>query len=168
MKSTLASCPYCLIHGHSLNSGFKIISMNKLFFFYFTICTSLLFAQDLSVERIWKNYEFSPKRAEGYKSMNDGEYYTVVKGGNSIYKFSLNDVNDKGSILLNGDNLIVDGVKIEFDDYEFNSDESKILLLTNVAPIYRHSYQAVYYLFDLTTQKVTPLDTEHSPQTVAE
>lgn len=168
MKSTLAPCPYCLIHGHSLNSGFKIISMNKLLFFYFTICTSLLFAQDLSVERIWKNYEFSPKRAEGYKSMNDGEYYTVVKGANSIYKFSLNDVNDKGSIVLNGDKLIVDGVKIEFDDYEFNSDESKILLLTNVAPIYRHSYQAVYYLFDLSTQKVTPLDTEHSPQTLAE
>jgi dipeptidyl-peptidase-4 len=40
--------------------------------------------------------------------------------------------------------------------------------LTNVESIYRRSFQAVYYLYDLATQKLTPLDSEHTPQTLAE
>ena len=134
----------------------------------FTLFYSLIFSQDLTVERIWKNYEFNPKRVGGFKSMNDGEHYTNVKDGNSIYKFSLNDVNDKGTVVLDGAKLLVDGKKLAFDDYEFNSDETKVLLLTNVESIYRRSYEAVYYLYDLTSQKLTPLDPEHSPQTLAE
>ena len=134
----------------------------------FTLVYSFVFSQDLTVERIWKNYEFSPKRIGGFKSMNDGEHYTNMKEGNSIYKFSLNDVNDKGAVILDGSKLLVDGKKLSFDDYEFNSDETKILLLTNVESIYRRSFQAVYYLYDLATQKLTPLDSEHTPQTLAE
>jgi dipeptidyl-peptidase-4 len=134
----------------------------------FTLFYSLVFSQDLTVERIWKNYEFNPKRVGGFKSMNDGEHYTNVKEGNSIYKFSLNDVNDKGAVVLDGAKLLVDGKKLAFDDYEFNSDETKVLLLTNVESIYRRSYEAVYYLYDLTSQKLTPLDPVHSPQTLAE
>jgi dipeptidyl-peptidase-4 len=134
----------------------------------FTLLSSFVFSQDLTVERIWKNYEFSPKRIGGFKSMNDGEYYTNVKDGNSIYKFSLKDVNDKGAVVLDGTKLMMDGKKLTFDDYEFNSDETKILLLTNVESIYRRSFQAVYYLYDLKTQKLSPLDSEHSPQTLAE
>ena len=77
-------------------------------------------------------------------------------------------MNDKGVVVLDGSKLLVDGKKLEFDDYEFNSDETKILLLTNVESIYRRSFQAVYYLFNLETQKLTPLDSEHTPQTLAE
>jgi len=142
--------------------------MKNCLLFVFTIFSSMIFAQDLSVERIWKNYEFSPKRISGFKSMNDGEHYSSVKDENSIYKYRLNDQNDQGSMILDGSKLIFDGKKITFDDYEFNSDESKILLLTNVESIYRRSYQAIYYLYDLLTQKLMPLDPNHSPQTLAE
>ena len=120
----------------------------------FTFVYSFVFSQDLTVERIWKNYEFSPKRIGGFKSMNDGEHFTNMKEGNSIYKFSLNDVNDKGAVILDGAKLLVDGKKLAFDDYEFNSDETKILLLTNVESIYRRSFQAVYYLYDLVNKGV--------------
>jgi dipeptidyl-peptidase-4 len=140
---------------------------NSLLFVFTFVCT-VVFSQDLTVERIWKNFEFSPKRISGFKSMNDGENYTSIKDGNSIFKYSLNDVNDKGTVVLDGSKLLVDGKKLTFDDYEFNSDETKILLLTNVESIYRRSYHAVYYLFDLTTQKLIPLDPAHSPQTLAE
>jgi len=142
--------------------------MKNSLLFVFTLLYSLVFSQDLTVERIWKNFEFNPKRVGGFKSMNDGEHYTNVKDGNSIYKFSLNDVNDKGTVILDGAKLMVDAKKLAFDDYEFNSDETKILLLTNVESIYRRSYEAVYYLYDLTSQKLTPLDPDHSPQTLAE
>ena len=142
--------------------------MKNSILFVLSLVSSFVFSQDITVERIWKNYEFSPKRIGGYKSMNDGEHYTNVKDGNSIYKFSLKNVNDKGAVVLDGAKLVMDGKKLTFDDYEFNSDETKILLLTNVESIYRRSFQAVYYLYDLKTQKLSPLDSEHSPQTLAE
>ncbi|MDG2153268.1 MAG: S9 family peptidase, partial [Crocinitomicaceae bacterium] len=53
-------------------------------------------------------------------------------------------------------------------DYEFNSDESKILFLTNKMSIYRYSYTAVYYLYDRETKKLEALDDLHQPQTLAE
>ncbi|MDO7609513.1 MAG: S9 family peptidase, partial [Crocinitomicaceae bacterium] len=55
-----------------------------------------------------------------------------------------------------------------YSDYEFNSDESKILFLTNKMSIYRYSYTAVYYLYDRETKKLEPLDDLHQPQTLAE
>ena len=59
---------------------------------YFLTLVSLLFivqfidSQELSVEKIWKNYEFRAKGIDGFRSMKDGEYYTQVID-NSLYKF---------------------------------------------------------------------------------
>ena len=147
--------------------GFKLFLMKQSLFFVFALVSSLIFAQDLTVERIWKNYEFNPKRIGGYQAMNDGEHYMKVKDG-SFYQYAMNDLNDKGVLFLDESKLVFDGKKITFDDFQFNADESKLLLLTNVESIYRRSFQAVYYLYDLKTQKLSPLDAEHAPQTLAE
>jgi dipeptidyl-peptidase 4 len=141
--------------------------MKNRIFFILTFVSSIVFSQDLTVERIWKNYEFNPKRIGGYQAMNDGEHYIKVTDG-SFYLYAMNDLNDKGVMFLDGSKLELNGKQIAFDDFQFNSDESKLLLLTNVESIYRRSYQAVYYLYDLKTQKLSPLDAVHSPQTLAE
>ncbi len=141
--------------------------MKNIFTLLILFVSYASFAQDLSVERIWKNYEFSPKRIGGYQAMNDGEHYIKVKDG-SLYQYAMNDLSDKGVLFVDGSKFEVDGKKISFDDFQFNSDESKLLLLTNVESIYRRSYQAIYYLYDLKTQKLSPLDAAHSPQTLAE
>ncbi len=150
-----------------INFGLQIYQMKKIYFILLAFSSFSAIAQDLSVERIWKNYEFNPKRIGGYQAMNDGEHYIKVKE-QSFYKFDLNDASDKGVLFLDGAKLVMDDKKITFDDFQFNADESKLLLLTNVESIYRRSYQAVYYLYDLKTQKLSPLDAEHSPQTLAE
>lgn len=141
--------------------------MKNYIFYVLILVSSNVFSQDLSVERIWKNYEFNPKRIGGYQAMNDGEHYIKVTDG-SFYLYAMNDLNDKGVLFLDGSKLVLEGKQIAFDDFQFNSDESKLLLLTNVESIYRRSYQAVYYLYDLKTQKLSPLDAVHSPQTLAE
>lgn len=141
--------------------------MKNYIFYVLILVSSNVFSQDLSVERIWKNYEFNPKRIGGYQAMNDGEHYIKVTDG-SFYLYAMNDLNDKGVLFLDGSKLVLEGKQIAFDDFQFNSDESKLLLLTNVESIYRRSYQAVYYLYDLKTQKLSPLDAVNSPQTLAE
>jgi len=44
-----------------------------------------------------------------------------------------------------------------FDDFVFSPDETRILLRTNVTPVYRHSVIADYYVYDLKTQRATNL-----------
>ena len=150
-----------------INFGLQIYQMKNIYFILLAFSSFSAIAQDLSVERIWKNYEFNPKRIGGYQAMNDGEHYMKVKDG-SFYQYAMNDLNDKGVLFLDESKLVFDGKKITFDDFQFNADESKLLLLTNVESIYRRSFQAVYYLYDLKTQKLSPIDAEHAPQTLAE
>ena len=59
------------------------------------------------------------------------------------------------------------GSAIEVDDYEFNADESKILFTTKTISIYRRSFSAVYYLYDLKTKTLTSLSEEFAPQSLA-
>ena len=124
---------------------------------------SHLFSQEeISVEKIWKNYEYYPKYAEGYNAMADGVSYSIRKSDNSIVKRNFKG-KSKEVLIFQPPNT-----NFSYNRYEFNADESKILFLTNVNSIYRHSYSANYYLFDRNTSKLEPLDESHEPQTLAE
>ena len=140
----------------------------KIIFCAFFLLSLQLYAQDITVEQIWKKYEFFSKGVEGFKSMKDGEHYTKMNEDGSIVKYKLTDPTDAGTLLVNGNSLMYKEVKIVFDDYEFNFDETKILFMTSIVPIYRRSFTAVYYLYDLTTKQLMPLDEKHQPQSLAE
>jgi dipeptidyl-peptidase-4 len=140
----------------------------KIIFCAFFLVSLQLYAQDLTVEQIWKKYEFYPKGVEGFKSMKDGEHYTKMNEDGSIVKYKLTDPTDVGTLLVNGNSLMYKEVKIAFDDYEFNFDETKILFMTSIVPIYRRSFTAIYYLYDLSTKQLMPLDEKHQPQSLAE
>jgi len=140
-------------------------------FFVFTFCIEFstgLFGQEITIEKIWKSYEFYAKGVEGFKSMKDGEFYTKTSEDLSIRKYKITDPTDQGSILVDGTLLHYGGKQLIYDDYEFNSDETKILFMCEVTPKYRRSYTANYYLFDLASKKLVPLDEKHQPQTLAE
>ncbi|MFM7661110.1 MAG: S9 family peptidase [Bacteroidota bacterium] len=140
---------------------------NYPFILLFLFFTKSLNCQELSVEKIWKNYEFYAKGVDGFRSMKDGEYYTQVIDG-SIFKFKINEPSDKGALLVDKNKLKYKDLSIEFDEYFFNGDESKILFTTKTESIYRRSFSAIYFVFDMTTGLFAPLDGEHQPQTLAE
>lgn len=126
------------------------------------ICSFTLFSQEeITVEKIWKYYNYYPSRAEGYNAMSDGVSYSVRESDNSIVKRSFEGKNKEELIFKPTDDFVYDG-------YEFNADESKILFLTDVKNIYRYSYSANYYLFDRATEQLQPLDEQRQPQTLAE
>ena len=138
-----------------------------LYLFLFVISLPVI-SQDITVEKIWKKYEFYAKGVDGFKSMNDGEHYTRPTEDFSIKKFSISNPNDAGTVIVDGKNLLYKGKSIAFDDYEFNADETKILLLTQLESVYRRSFTAVYFLYDIASGKVQALDETHQPQTLAE
>ncbi len=128
----------------------------------FIISSFNLFPQEeITVEKIWKYYNYYPNRAEGYNAMSDGISYSVRESDNSIIKRSFEGKN-KGELIFKPSG------NFTYDGYEFNADESKILFLTDVKNIYRYSYSANYYLFDRATEKIQPLDEKRQPQTLAE
>lgn len=140
--------------------------MKNIFYLAFFLCLPV-FGQDLTIKQLWKNYEFYPKSVDGFKSMKDGEHYTKTNEDGSILRCKLSDANDQGTLIVDYKSLVYKDSLIFFDDYEFNSDETKILLMTQIKPIYRRSFTAIYYLYDMGTKKLTPLDEKHSPQSLA-
>lgn len=136
----------------------------------------LIFAQspqnnELTVEKIWKNAEFKSSSVVGFKSMKDGEHFSKISGEGAtkaITKHAFSDYKGAGEIIVKLNDLTLNNKKIEIDDYSFNEDESKLLFTTQTTPIYRRSYTAIYYLYDLKTKVIQSLDDLHQPQTLAE
>lgn len=127
---------------------------------------NLLIAQQkqLTLNDFFVNGTFGTKGVSGLRSMNDGEHYTVLEDrGTKIVKYSYKT----GQAVA----TLVDLKKLETDvksiaGYEFNHDESRILICTNKTPIYRHSFTADYYIFDFKNKELKPLS-ENGSQRLA-
>lgn len=133
--------------------------------------TTLLAQQKLSVEKIWKNYEFSKKGVNGFNGMKDGEHFTKLnrtKDTTTITIHAYRNYKGEGRILLSSKDLTYKGQVLEVDGYEFSADESKLLITTNTTPIYRRSYTANYFIYDFKTKTLAPLDEIRNRSTLAQ
>ena len=130
------------------------------------ITLSLFGQKNISVESIYKTYQFYPKSVNGFNGMKDGQHFTQISG-NSITKHKITTYKESGETVLNLSDLIIDGESLSVDDYSFNEDETKLLLMTDMNSVYRHSYTAYYYIYDLKTKALEELDNSDAPQTLA-
>jgi dipeptidyl-peptidase-4 len=138
---------------------------------YGLFCISFIgTSQELTVEKIWKNFEFSSARIEGFNSMNDGVHFTKLKRSGAACQIIQHHLENSAeeTVLVSSEKLTYQGKPLNIDDYQFNSDETKLLLTTSTEAIYRRSYTAVHFVYDLKTQTLQPLDQDHQPQTLAE
>lgn len=145
--------------------------MRKPFVYLILLFSTIINAQEITVEKIWKNFEFSGARVAGFRSMKDGLHFTKREpweGEDAIVKHSFADPLQKGELLISLANLTLDGKKLTVDDYEFNADETKVLFTTQTISVYRHSFFAAYFVYDLKTKKLEALDKIHTPQMLAE
>lgn len=122
------------------------------------LSTSLWSQQkQITLEEIWGG-AFSQDFIQVLHPLNDGKNYSVLnfsrsRRGSSIDVFEyLSGTQTK--TLVNSEDL--DNVDY-FTSYEFNSDESKILLATKQERVYRYSALGTYYVYDTATSKATLL-----------
>ncbi len=109
----------------------------------------------LTLEDIYTKRVFVEKTVQGINWTKNGQYYTSLDA-EGIVKYDI--VTGKAV-----ENLAVFASlspKIQPDDYALSADEKKILFTTNTEPIYRRSFRADYYVYDLTTKTLKPLTTE--------
>ena len=125
-------------------------------------------AQNLTIERIWKNYEFSAKGGSSYQMMNDGLHFVEMNENGDIVQGLVADELEKTKVLVPKSILVYNSQPITVAGYEFNANEQKVLLWTAPKAIYRRSFEAFYFLYDLSTQKLESLDAEQATQTLAE
>lgn len=134
--------------------------MRKLSFLIALFCSFQFIAQkQLSLEEIWLKYAFMPKGAQDFNVMKDGVHYTDLDendGVRVISKFQMNS-GKKVSDLINGSDIKYKARTIELNNYEFSPNEDKILIAENGEAIYRRSYKADYYVFDIKTKVTYPV-----------
>ena len=102
--------------------------------------------QSITMDEI-VNGSFSPKSVRGVNWMKDGGFYSALDN-NKVKKYDITTGNEV-AVIVDGDAL---GLSI--DAYFFSGDESKILLLTDRASIYRRSFTGYYYAYDLQANKL--------------
>lgn len=129
--------------------------MKRLTFLLYALLwvgSSAIYAQErqkVSVEDVWRYYRFYPKSIQTINWMKDGKYYTALVDG-KILQYDI--TSGKVVKTLAGEKaLIPEGEKnaISIEDYELNATEDKILIKTDIEPIYRRSYKAEYFIYDL-------------------
>ena len=110
--------------------------------------------KEVTLENIWKTYDFYPKSVRGFKSMQDGNYYSKLdkKGDDSqINKYSFR-TGQKIRTLVNSKNI-----EIDINNYTFSKDEKKVLFANETEKIYRYSSKSIYHIYNLKTKKLEKL-----------
>lgn len=143
--------------------------MKNCFLFVLAICSSALFAQDLTVERIHKSSEFRTNYVNGFASLSDGESFTktISKNGESLlYKYQFKNIKGDSSLIMNLSTLSFNGRAIEASDVQLSNSGKYALIFVNWNAIYRRSYSADLYLYDVAKKSVAKIHDGDDMQTL--
>ncbi len=102
-------------------------------------------SQEITLDKIYSG-AYRGKGIAGIATMKNGENYAVIER-EGIVKYSYKTSEKEG--------IIVPG---SYQSYTFSDDESKILLLKQSQPIYRHSFLGKFEVKDLKTGKSIALN----------
>lgn len=119
--------------------------------------------KNLELADIYERPTFATKRVVGMNPMKDGNTYaTLEKGKLNIYNYKtgekVNTLFDMRELILPGDSVATP----LYSTYTLSDDESKVLFMNNYNPIYRHSYTADFYVYDINNKVLSPLSANGS------
>jgi len=120
--------------------------------------SGLIFAQTkaITIEDVWQNYTFMPDRVSGFNFLKDGRSFTRLEE-NAVVKYDLKTGN-RTNVLAQGAELPNDtGFDGRIDEYQFSTDESKLMLSNQSEQLFRRSSQSYFFVYDLVTETLTPV-----------
>jgi len=128
----------------------------KLFFLFLFILTNLTAQEKITLEQIWSGY-FRTQQINELKVMKNTCEYTVLNHDRTTGVFTI-DLYDfatlkKKSALFSSQNFPeIHNYNIE--GYSFDQSEKKILIATNSESIFRRSFTADFFVYDLSSKKL--------------
>ena len=135
----------------------KKISLTILFFVVSSL--SVVAQQKITLEEIWGG-AFRTKGMDALSAMKNTNQYTVLNFDRSSksYQIDLYDFAtlEKVSTLFDTKNH---PEVTSIDSYSFDKNEKKILIATNSNSIFRHSFTAQYFIYDIPSKTVNSFTT---------
>lgn len=136
------------------------MKFSSFFIALFLLGTSLVNAQkkNITLDDIWTDGTFKQESLDALRSMQNGEEYTVLnfdkeKRVVTIDAYSYKTGKKTQTIVNSKD---ISGLQY-FQTYDFNTDETKVLLSTELEPIYRRSTKGIYFVYDLKNKSLTKI-----------
>ncbi len=120
----------------------------------FVFLSFSVFAQEITLEQIWGG-AFRTKGMDELYALKMSNEYSVLNYDRTTKNTSI-DVYDFATLekvrtLINTSDV---ANLNSIDSYLFNATETKLLLATNSSPIFRHSFTANYFVYDIATNKL--------------
>ena len=131
---------------------------NKINLLFLLLLTTVFAQQKITVEAIYTG-QFQVKQMFELQSMKNTNQYTVlnydqVSRSLQIELFDFATLKKVNTLIeTKNQSKLADGI----DSYTFGSDEKKILIANNTNPIYRHSFTADYFLYDIETKELAKI-----------
>lgn len=119
------------------------------------LMTSTVFAQKkISVEDIYRG-QFRAKGMDELHAMANTDQYTVLNvdrqtGNASVDLFDFSTLKKVGTLINSTEHTVLNGI----DSYSFDASEKKMLIANNTTQIYRHSFTADFYLYDMASKQL--------------
>ncbi len=131
--------------------------------FLFLVMGNVMSENTLSLKDITDGV-FSAKTLGAVTPLSDGESYAMMSDdGKKIYKYSYRTGNQT-DVLFDADNTV--GCKVsKLENYIISPDGTKILIQTDTKKIYRRSFTAVYYIYNIADRKMEKLSDYDAQQT---
>jgi dipeptidyl-peptidase-4 len=127
-----------------------------------TLLTVAQEKKDVTLEEVWQKYAFRTRGVEGFSPLADGAHYSIFNSDESgwfLEKVSFATGEPVGRLVSAGDLAELYSEMSEEDfpepqDYVFNKSENVLVMTVGAEPLYRHSFQADYYVYHLTENKL--------------
>jgi dipeptidyl-peptidase-4 len=132
-------------------------SKNYIALFLF-ICFSVIGQQKITIDEMY-NGTFRTKGMDELQSLKNTNQYTVLNVDMQSRSMQI-DVYDFATLKKTAtliDTKLHQELASGIDSYSFDASEKMILLACNSNQIFRHSFTADYYLYDITTKKLKKL-----------
>jgi dipeptidyl-peptidase-4 len=123
---------------------------------------SLSAQKNITLEDCFSFFKFYPQSGANFQYLKDGARYVEADRDGELHIRDVRNEDVDSTITL----ILSDELR-SFDQFEFSEDETRLLLRTETEPVYRHSVLAKYYVYHLSTQKVTPLSEKGKQQFAA-
>ncbi|QKG79803.1 S9 family peptidase [Tenuifilum thalassicum] len=111
--------------------------------------------ENITLDELFKKGTFRAKSIWGLNPMNNDEFYSAFNSKGQIAVFKLS-TGEQEKVIFDPSSFDNSDLK-SLSSYELSSDESMILLATNVKPIYRRSYTAEFYVYNINTKELRKL-----------
>lgn len=118
--------------------------------------------KSITIDDCFTFFKFYPQSGTDFQYLGDGLRYAHADRDGNLHIRDLRDEQFDSTITL-----VLPEKMRDFDRFEFNESQSKVLLRTEAEPVYRHSVRARYVVYDFETKAAVPVFEAEKQQFVA-